>query len=128
MQNGPATARLRNSAWQVAGSIVLTGERASYKGVTPKKPFDLKNGGWGALELAGRYSVLRIDPDAFPTFASISSSAQEAQAWAAGLNWYLNRNVKLVLDYEETHYDGGAAGGSDRDTERVVFTRAQVSF
>ena len=128
VQNGAATDHLRNSAWQVAGSIVLTGERASFKGVTPRKPFDLKNGGWGALELAGRYSVLRVDPDAFPTFASPTASAQEARAWGVGLNWYLNRNVKLVLDYEETSFDGGAAGGTDRDTERVVFTRAQVSF
>jgi phosphate-selective porin OprO/OprP len=128
VHNGAASDHLRNTAWQVAGSVVLTGERASFKGVTPRKPFDLKNGGWGALELAGRYSVLRVDPDAFPTFASPTTSAQEARAWAAGLNWYLNRNVKLVLDYEETHFDGGAAGGKDRDTERVVFTRAQVSF
>ena len=128
VHNGAASDHLRNSAWQVAGSIVLTGERASFKGVTPRKPFDLKNGGWGALELAGRYSVLHVDPDAFPTFASISSSAQEARAWGVGLNWYLNRNVKLVLDYEETSFDGGAAGGTDRDTERVVFTRAQMSF
>lgn len=128
VEKGSATDHLRNTAWQVAGSVVLTGERASYRGVTPDKPFDLKNGGWGALELAGRYSVLRIDPEAFPTFANFSSSAQEARAWAAGLNWYLNRNVKLVLDYEETTFDGGATGGTDRQTERVVFTRAQVAF
>ena len=108
--------------------MVLTGERASFRGVTPKKPFDLKSGGWGALELAGRYSVLRIDPDAFPTFASLSTSAQEARAWTVGLNWYLNKNVRAYLDYEETAFDGGAAGGKDRDTERVIFTRAQVSF
>jgi phosphate-selective porin OprO/OprP len=126
--NGPTSDHLRNTAWQVAGSVVLTGEHASFKGVTPRKPFDLKNGGWGALELAGRYSVLRIDPDAFPTFASLSTSAQEARAWAVGLNWYLNKNVKLVLDYEETSFDGGAAGGSDRQTERVIFTRTQLAF
>ena len=128
VQKGPASDRLRNSAWQVAGSVVLTGEHASYRGVTPKNPFDLKKGSWGALELAGRYSVLRLDPDTFPTFASLSSSAQEARAWAVGLNWYLNRNVKLVLDYEQTIFDGGATGGTDRQTERVIFTRAQVAF
>ncbi|HUJ12044.1 MAG TPA: porin [Verrucomicrobiae bacterium] len=128
VQKGAATDHLRNAAWQAAGSVVLTGERASYRGVTPRRPFDLKNGGWGALELAARYSVLRIDPEAFPTFASIDSSAQEARAWAVGLNWYLNRNVKFVLDYEETSFDGGAAGGTDRLSERVLFTRAQVAF
>ena len=125
---GPSRDYLRNSAWQVAGSLVLTGERASFRGVTPKNPFDPKKGTWGALELAGRYSDLRIDPDVFPTFASLSSSAQEARAWAVGLNWYLNKNVKFVADFEETHFDGGAAGGKNREPERVVFTRAQVAF
>jgi phosphate-selective porin OprO and OprP len=128
VHKGAASDNLRNTAWQVAGSVVLTGERASFRGVTPKNPFDLKKGGWGALELAGRYSVLRLDPETFPTFASLSSSAQEARAWAVGLNWYLNRNVKLVLDYEQTAFDGGATGGTDRQTERVIFTRAQVAF
>ena len=128
LENGSVKQRLRNSAWQVAGSLALTGERASYRGVTPRKPFDLKNGGWGAFELAGRYSALRVDPDSFPTFASPASSAQEARAWAVGLNWYLNKYLKLVADYEETHFDGGAAGGKNREPERVVFTRAQVSF
>ena len=37
-----------------------------------------------AFELAGRYSVLHVDPDAFPVFASAATSAQEARAWAVG--------------------------------------------
>jgi phosphate-selective porin OprO/OprP len=119
---------IRNSAWQAFGSVVLTGERASFRGVTPRKPFDLKNGGWGALELVGRYSVLHVDPDAFPTFANPDNSAQEAREWGVGLNWYLNTNVRLYANYEETAFDGGAAGGKNREKERVVFTRAQVKF
>jgi len=125
---GTSTDHLRNTAWQVAGSVVLTGEDASFRGVTPRHPFDLSKGHWGALELAARYSQLRIDPDTFPTFSSLSSSAQEARAWAVGLNWYLNRNIKLMLDYEQTIFDGGAAGTTDRQTERVIFTRAQLAF
>jgi phosphate-selective porin OprO/OprP len=128
VQKGAARDYLRNTAWQVAGSLVLTGERASFRGVTPKHPFDLRKGDWGAVELVGRYNVLRVDPDAFPTFANPNSSAQEARAWAVGMNWYLNKNLKLVLDYEQTAFDGGAAGGKDRETERVVFTRAQIAF
>jgi phosphate-selective porin OprO/OprP len=119
---------LRNTAWQVAGSVVLTGERASFKGVTPRKPFDPQNGGWGALELAGRYSTLHVDPNAFPVFANPAASAQEARAWAVGLNWHLNKNLKLFTAYEQTSFDGGAAGGKDRDQEHAFFTRAQLSF
>lgn len=128
VMKGASSNRLRNQAWQVAGSWVVTGENASYKAVTPRQPFDLKKGGWGALELTARYGVLRIDKDAFPTYADPNKSAQEAREWGVGANWYLNRNVKLVLDYEQTAFNGGAAGGADRETERVIFTRAQLQF
>lgn len=119
---------IRNSAWEVTGSIMLTGEQASFAGITPKKPFDLKTGGWGAFQLVGRYSDLHIDPSAFPTFADPTKSAQEARDWGVGLNWYLNRNLKLAFDYDQTNFDGGATGGKDRETEHVLFTRAQLAF
>jgi phosphate-selective porin OprO/OprP len=44
-----------------------------------------------------------------------------------GLNWYLNRNVKYVLNYEQTSFEGGAAPG-DRRQEKAFLARAQVSF
>jgi hypothetical protein len=33
-----------------------------------------------------------------------------------------------VLDYEQTRFRGGAAGGADRPTEKSVQTRLQLSF
>jgi phosphate-selective porin OprO/OprP len=131
LRNGVKTDRLRNDAWQVAASFVLTGEKASYKGVTPRRPFDPRTGGWGAFELVGRYGELHIDSDAFPTFADPTKSIQEAREWGVGLNWYLNKNVKAVLDYEQTSFDGGAANGSlvaNRPAEKVIFTRLQLAF
>jgi phosphate-selective porin OprO/OprP len=56
---------------------------------------------------------------------------QEAREWGVGLNWYLNKNVKAVLDYEQTSFDGGAANGSlvaNRPAEKVIFTRLQLAF
>jgi len=137
LRNGALRDNVRNSAWQIETSFVLTGEKASYGGVTPRHPFDLKKGGWGALELVGRYGDLRFDPSAFSTstqtrFADPTKSAQEAREWGVGLNWYLNRNVKLVLDYEQTEFDGGGGGTvtapKNRATEEAIFTRAQVAF
>ena len=52
---------------------------------------------------------------------------RKAFAWAVGLNWYLNRNVKEVFDYERTTFTGGAAGG-DRPAENALFFRTQLSF
>lgn len=122
------TAQLRNTAWQVAASYVVTGESPSYRGVTPRKPFDLDEGEWGAFEVAGRVHRLAIDRDAFPVFANPSRSARSADAWAVGLNWHLNRSAKLNLDYEQTRFAGGAANGGDRKPEKVFFQRLQVAF
>jgi phosphate-selective porin OprO and OprP len=122
---------IRNTAWQVTASWVLTGENASFNGVTPKRPFDLKAGTWGAFQLVARYSDLHVDPSAFPTYADPSKSAQEAYDWGVGLNWYLNRNIKLALDYDQTSFDGGAGTATNvknREIERFLGTRAQLWF
>lgn len=121
--------KFRNKAWQAAASYILSGDEASYKGVTPLHPFSLKNGKWWALELAARYAVLDIDDDIFKSsFANISRSATKAEALTLGLNWYLTRNVKYTLDYERTSFDGGAAGGTDRPTEDLFISRVQLQY
>ena len=138
--------KLNNNAWQIVGSWVLTGEDAGYSNPIPKKPFNLTNGtGLGAWEVVARYSELNIDDKAFSPFgtglaaaqqarsyADPGASAKQASAWAAGINWYLNRNLKIALDYEETHFDGGWTGATglieDRPTEKVVSSRLQIAF
>jgi phosphate-selective porin OprO/OprP len=122
-----ASAKLQHEAWQATGSVFLTGETASFKSAPPKRPFDPAAGTFGALELAARYGELDIDDDAFPVFANPASSASKAKAWAVGLNWYLWRAVKVVVDYEHTTFDGGAVTG-DRESENFIVTRVQHSF
>lgn len=139
----PLVSHLQQSAWQIQGSFVLTGENATYTGVTPRRPFDLKAGGWGAFELVARYGAVYLDPSAFSTsplaadtrFASPIKSAQQIHEWGVGLNWYLNKNIKLVLNYEQSRFDGGAgtAGATtftvqDRPTEHFFLTRTQLTF
>lgn len=120
---------LVNEAYQLTGSVVLTGEDASYRGVArPNKPFASDAAGWGAFELVGRFGELKVDDEAFPLFANAASSARSAKAWTIGLNWYLNSNLKLVANYTQTTFEGGAAAGADREDEKSFFTRAQLSF
>ena len=120
---------LSSQAWQATASYVLTGEDASYRGVVkPSQPFSPGTGGWGAFEIAGRYGALEIDDDAFPLFADPSVAAGKAASWTLGLNWYLNSNLKLVVNYLQTRLEGGAAAGADREDEKAVFTRLQVVF
>jgi phosphate-selective porin OprO/OprP len=120
---------LQHQAWQLAAGWVLTGEEASFRGVVqPAAPFASGQQGWGALELTARYGRLVIDDAAFPLFASTATSAQAARSWGVALNWYLNRNFKLVANYAGTRFDGGTASGVNRPAERVFLTRAQLSF
>jgi phosphate-selective porin OprO/OprP len=124
--------RVDNSAYQVLFSYFLTGETASYNSFSPRTTFQLGSPGWGAWELAARYSELTVDSDAFvggaQSFADPAAAARRASAWAVGINWWLNANVKWVLDYEVTRFDGGAAGGADRPDERALTTRFALTF
>ena len=124
---GAATVELKHTAWQTTGSFFLTGEKNSFKSAAPKKAFDPKAGTFGALELAARYSELSIDDATFPTFASAASTPSKAKAWAVGVNWYLARAIKVVVDYEHTTFAGGTVAG-DREAENFVVTRVQHSF
>jgi phosphate-selective porin OprO/OprP len=130
VKNGAALADLRNKAWEVSASWVLTGEDASYTGVTPRHPFNLHTGGWGAWQVVGRYEELNVDGSAFPTFAVSTASASSAHAWSAGLNWYLNRNVRLNASFSHTMFSGytGVTPAVPAQAENVFFTRIQLAF
>ncbi|HEY5909491.1 MAG TPA: porin [Verrucomicrobiae bacterium] len=132
---GPAhSARLEHTAWQVTGSWVLTGEAAAFNGVIPRRNFNPANGGWGAWQLVARYSQLDIDPDAFPLYSNPRTSANSAKEWSVGLNWYLNRNVKVATSFSHATFDGGGGSGTSapasvtRKDENVLFTRIQLAF
>jgi phosphate-selective porin OprO and OprP len=121
-------ADLEAKAWQTTASFVVSGEKASYGGVRASKPFDPAKGQWGALEIAGRVNGLELGHEAFD--ASVvdgAKSVRKAFAWAVGLNWWLNRNIRALFDYERTTFTGGATG-RDREPENAVFIRTQVAF
>ena len=133
---GAITARgdLQHTAWQISGGWVLTGENATFTGVTPKHPFDPRKGQWGAVQVVGRYAELDIDDAAFPLYAN-PASASEARSWSVGLNWYLNRNIRFNASYSRTDFTGGAGdspgsapGSVSSHPEDVFFTRLQIAF
>jgi phosphate-selective porin OprO/OprP len=86
---------LDTTAWQVQTSWFLTGEEESFRGFKPSNVFSLAN------------------------------AARKATAYGLGLNWYLNENLKWVLNYDRTSFDGG---GADREDEDVFLTRFAVGF
>jgi phosphate-selective porin OprO and OprP len=126
---GTPTARFNNTAWQVEASYIITGEQNTFKTISPAHPFGPINGGWGAFEIAARVEQLTLDQDIFPKYAS-TTSANQATSWGVGLNWYLNRNVKLNLDYERTTFRGGSRAKTavTGRPESVILSRVQFAF
>lgn len=126
---GFAAADIGNEAYLLAASVVLTGEDAGFKGVSPRNPFDPRRGRWGAWELAARVTGLDVDDEAFRGgWATASRSVSEAHAYGVALTGYLNANVKWMLDFEHTDFEGGAAGFTDRPDENAIFTRFQFVY
>jgi phosphate-selective porin OprO/OprP len=130
--SGLREATVDTTAWQLAVSYFLTGEEASFKGFQPKTRFSPSEGTWGAFEVKARVQQLKIDDNAFgggaESFADPAISASEASSWGVGLNWYLNENVKWLLDIEHTTFEGGAAGGADRKDEDAYQLRLAIGF
>jgi phosphate-selective porin OprO/OprP len=94
---------LRFQGGYAQAAYVLTGESrayspgsASYGTVVPANPFSLSGGGWGAWEIAGRYSTIDLN-DQLATANGVAGGRQSIYTLA--LNWYINRNVRLMFDY-----------------------------
>lgn len=119
-----------NSGWDVVGSWYLTGESNVF-GVLPtvEHPFRFDGLSWGAFQLAARFGQISFDPAAFPYYAT-STSARGATSWSLALNWYLNHNVKCIIEYDQTYFDGGSrtAGHVTANDELALEARLQFGF
>lgn len=134
------TAEVQHTAWQVAGQWVLTGERASFGRLVPDRPFQPGAGGWGALQLVGRFGQLDIDDDTFQGFSDPTLSASKVTSWSAGVNWWLNRNLRVLVSYTHSSFDGGGQINPNfpltlvppatvvATDEHAILTRVQLSF
>jgi phosphate-selective porin OprO/OprP len=84
-------------------SFVLTGETheynpsaAAYYGIVPAQPFSLAGGGWGAWEIAGRFSTIDLN-DQLGTATGVAGGRQTI--YTAALNWYVSRNIRFMFNY-----------------------------
>lgn len=126
--NGNDTANLNDFAWQVAASYVLTGEKSSYRAIKPKRPFNPSAGEWGAFQVAARAGQLSVDGATFPIYADPDAWARESTTFGVALNWILNDNVKVSLEYDYTSFLGGAPDGGDAPDNNAITTQVQLSF
>jgi phosphate-selective porin OprO/OprP len=114
------SARLTHSAWHIGAQWFLTGEKAGFAAVEPRRPFSLGNPGWGAWQVVGRFSRFDIDDDAFPSFSNPDFSATDATSWSVGLNWWLNRNLRVLASFTHTSFSGGGAPVSITNPGSVI--------
>jgi phosphate-selective porin OprO/OprP len=114
---------------------VLTGEThpylpvsAAYGGIIPANPFSLWGGGWGAWEIAGRFSTMNLN-DQLGTTNGVAGGRQTI--YTAGLNWYVNANVRFMFDYQHGNITKqiSSTNSGDAGAKFEAFAmRTQVAF
>ena len=131
---GGLKSELKHRGWQATAGYVLTGEDSTYGQVAPRADFDPGAGEWGAFEVFARYAEVRMDDAAFPVFASPLASANETQAYAAGINWFLSKAVVFKFNYYHSSFRPAPQASAQplapvlRQDEKVFVTRFQVAF
>jgi len=86
--------------------------------LTPLRSFSLKTGGWGAWEVALRYSNLDLNDEAV--------QGGEIDDLSFALNWYPNAYVRLMANYVNVLDVVG--GAHDADNPDLFQLRAQVVY
>ena len=128
VRKGAVADDIAHESWQAAASWVLTGEPATdaSAGLRPRANVDFAAGHFGAFQIAARYHALRMDERAFALDFAAASASRKAEAWTAGLNWYLTANFKYAFNFERTVFDDGAHGA--RRPENALVFRTQINF
>ena len=110
------------AGYYLQGSWIFTGERrrynaatGSFQGPRPMVPFS-SNGGFGAFELAARYSRMNLNfEEGIEGTAAAAGSIRggNQSVVTLGLNWYPNPNIKMMLDYLLIDVDRLNPAGAD---------------
>ncbi|HVV28245.1 MAG TPA: porin [Rhizomicrobium sp.] len=131
------------SGWYIEGSWILTGETKVYSPTAinnevggfqapiPSRPFSLSGDSWGAWELVARYSDTDLnwhDSQTATTGQLAGILGGEERIVALGINWYLNRNIRLMLDDNIIHVKKGTAALPDRDSQDINVLGLRVQY
>ena len=118
---------LNFSGWYLQGSWFLTGESKKYQtsagvfaGVSPQKEFRLGKNGWGALEMALRFSKVDLN-DKYVR-------GGEERNITVGLNWYLRRKVRIMINYININVEDRADPFIENGRADIILSRFQINF
>lgn len=140
----PAPGDPEFSGWYVEASWIVTGEPKSYSATSQSnqygvwgnprvvQPFSLEGGSWGAVELAVRYSELDLNwNEGSAGLAAPVGGVRggEEKIWTLGTNWYLNNNVRVMLNYLLVDVDRlNSVGLQQGQSMDVAAARIQFAF
>jgi phosphate-selective porin OprO/OprP len=121
---------------QVKGQYIqavwnITGEPHNYSntagtfgGLKVKTPFTM-NGGTGAWQFVVRHSEL----DGGNALVTSSSKTAGANAWTYGINWVMNENARVMLNYVRTSFDTAVVtSGQSLYNQDAIVLRGQLAF
>jgi phosphate-selective porin OprO/OprP len=114
------------TAWYVQGSFFVTGESKKYDKHDAVFKNPKPNAGWGAVELTTRYEQAK-NKDLGVGIAGIcgGSSKCDISDLTFGVNYFVNPNVRLMLNY--ILGEQKRAGGAD-DKPHTLAARFQLAF
>jgi len=133
------------ASYSIGGTRHYDPTRGAYTGVIPEVPMSPGSPGWGALELAARYTIIDLNspylttatlgpaysaPGVFTGGTTTYGGGKET-SYGVGLNWYPNNNMKFMLDYEHLvinnpqFFNGANYRGASIDW---IAARSQIVF
>jgi phosphate-selective porin OprO and OprP len=137
-----AGSNLNFNGGYVQASYTFGGKRfykpaaGSYTGVVPEHYLSWSENGWGALEVAARYSVIDLNDGPTNIACPASTAVTVArvcggnqQSIALGLNYYPNLNMRFMFDLE--HVDVSVPIGSKTAKSAsfdTIAARTQINF
>src|SRR5262249_16556576 len=111
---------LRVNGGYAQASWTLTGESrayipatGAYGGIIPNNPVNIHGTGWGAWEIAARYSVVNLN-DLIGTAVGVAGGEQTI--YTAGLKRYVKRNIPFMFNYLHRTVAQQASPGSALNT------------
>lgn len=121
------------AAWTITGEQhAWTSQSGGFRGIRPNTSFNPAEGTWGAIEIAGRYSVLDLDDNAGSRGVAAPAGGVrggEQTVTTAALNWYPNAVVRFQLQYQHIDVDRLSATGVEvGDDANVLSIRSQFAF
>ncbi len=123
---------LPTRAWYAQATWILTGEEKFVESrITPARPFNPGEGGWGAFEVVFRIAGAETGEDEFVAVGNtLVGQSNEVRTFTTGFNWYPIKHVRFSANYihEDYREDVDFGGGRVEDALDGFLLRFQIDL